>query len=620
MTRVQQIAEIISKLPSDGFFSHLTELLARELNANLVLVSEFFSSKLNIARTLSYNKDGKEYNSVEFSLNDTPCNDVIKKIAPIVSNDIRAIYPNSKLLNQTNAISYIGVPLLENSDKAIGSICLICDKPTEDLDFSLLVMTFAALRASSELVRVREARQYQTTNRQLTEILLNTPSDGAYLIHKDGTIMILNEAAANKINIPIKEAVGKNIFELTDPQIREAKRDHINQVVKSKQPKTMTGFVNGSFLRSTTYPVVDEDGSVNLLSIFIQDLTDMYKVENALKDSEAVNKAIVDSINGFIYTCTNDYTVNFANQKLVHYLGSSPIGKKCHQAIFNNPERCQWCDENTAFKGETTNFEILDTARDRWYYVIFTPKTSPNGTLSHQTLMFDITDYKKTEEELERLNKKIHQEAQSKTELLKEVNHRVKNNLVAILGLLAVEQHYVSNNDKQLVRDVVETISQRISSMLETHKMLSESQWSPVNLSELSERIINNSALSHSVKTVPYSCNVEKSSIAVSPRQSTNIALIFNELVTNSMKYFNNHADEIIINVKFNIDDNYISIIYSDNGPGFPDNILNKNDWNVGLSLIEKLVKGTLRGKMNILNKNGAKTIIFIKLEEPERT
>ncbi|MEI6520554.1 MAG: histidine kinase dimerization/phosphoacceptor domain -containing protein, partial [bacterium] len=496
MTRVQQIAEIISKLPSDGFFSHLTEYLARELNASVVFVSEVSAHDPNTARTLFYYNDGKENKCVEYTLTNTPCHDVIKNNAPIVSDEIRTLYPYSKLLSQVNAVSYTGVPLLENENTPIGSLCLISNKPADDPDYVLLVMTIASIRASSELVRVREARKYKTENRQLTEILLNTPSDGAYLIHKDGTIMILNEAAANKIYLPIKEAVGKNIFELTDPQIREARREHINQVAKSKQPKTMTGFVNGNYLRSTTYPIVDEDGSVNLLSIFIQDLTDMYKVENALKDSEAANKAIVDSINGFIYTCTEDYIVNFANQKLVDNLGSSPVGKKCYQAIFNNSSPCQWC-----IKGETTNFEVQDTDRDKWYYIIFTPKTNPNGTVTHQTLMLDITDRKKNDKELERLNEKIRQEAQSKTELLKEVNHRVKNNLVAILGLLAVEQHYVSNNDKQQVRDVVETISQRINSMLETHKMLSETQWSPINLSELAERIICNSALSHSAKT-----------------------------------------------------------------------------------------------------------------------
>ncbi|MEI6520370.1 MAG: hypothetical protein WCO98_10100, partial [bacterium] len=74
------------------------------------------------------------------------------------------------------------------------------------------------------------------------------------------------------------------------------------------------------------------------------------------------------------------------------------------------------------------------------------------------------------------------------------------------------------------------------------------------------------------------------------------------------------------INVKLKIENNYILIEYSDNGPGYPEEILNKVNWNVGLSLMEKLVKGTLRGKMNILNDGGAKTVIFIKPEEPERT
>ncbi len=620
MIKIQHFAETISKLPSDGFFSFLTELLAQEFDAKIVLVSEVVSPESLTANTLSNYHDGKEIDNVVFSLEHTPCNDVILFNKPIISNEINKLYPKNKTIINNDIVSYAGVPLLESPEKPIGSLCLLCNKPFDDIEYALTLIYIASLRASSELVRVREARKFKTTNRQLTEILLNAPSDGAYLIHKDGTILMLNEAAAEKMRMPIAELVGKNIFELTDPQIRDARRDHILQVVQSKQPKTLTGFVNGNFLRSTTYPVVDEDGSVNLLSIFIQDLTDLYKIENALKDSEAVNKAIIDSINGFIYICDKDYSVQYANPKLIDHLGSSPVGKKCHQTIFNNADKCKWCYENIEFDIEKSNFEIYDSDRDKWYYMIFTPKKNQNGTMSHQTMMLDITSRKEVEEELIRLNEKIHQDAQSKTELLKEVNHRVKNNLVAILGLLAVEQHYISFNEKQQVPDVVETIAQRINSMLETHKMLSDTQWAPLKLSELGERIINNSAFSHSGKLIPYNCNVEESCIKISPRQSTNIALIINELVTNSMKYFNNFTDCININMKCEMIDNYISMEYSDNGPGYPEMILDKKNWNVGLSLIEKLVKGTLRGKIGISNDNGAKTTILIKCEEPERT
>ncbi|MDH4101667.1 MAG: hypothetical protein OEV28_13970, partial [Nitrospirota bacterium] len=59
---------------------------------------------------------------------------------------------------------------------------------------------------------------------------------------------------------------------------------------------------------------------------------------------------------------------------------------------------------------------------------------------------------------------------------------------------------------------------------------------------------------------------------------------------------------------------------YRDNGPGYSKEVIEGKQKNIGIDLIEKLVKGTLRGTILLSNDNGAVTNISIKEEEITRT
>lgn len=218
-----------------------------------------------------------------------------------------------------------------------------------------------------------------------------------------------------------------------------------------------------------------------------------------------------------------------------------------------------------------------------------------------------------------RLYEQTLQDAQTKADLLKEVNHRVKNNLTAIVGLLYAEERYAPAEGRAYIEAAMGRLTQRIGGLLEVHNMLSQSEWGPLPLSELAAQII---AAALKVLSPDQQARVEipSSEIEVSPRQANNLALVIHELVTNTLKYAWNGRKAIYIQVAMALEGDTIRLEYRDDGPGYPEDVLTLRRYNVGIYLIRRLVTTSLRGTLQLANHNGAVTTLYIRTEERNLT
>ena len=207
-----------------------------------------------------------------------------------------------------------------------------------------------------------------------------------------------------------------------------------------------------------------------------------------------------------------------------------------------------------------------------------------------------------------RLHEQAQQDAATKAALLQEVNHRVKNNLTVIIGLLLAEQRYTPSDGLIYVEAMTERLTHRIQGMVTVHEMLSASEWRPLPLSNLATEVIHTTlrALASHAITV----EIPPKSVKVDHKQASSLALIFHELVSNTVKYALAPTDgdggisscrtRIIVNMAS--DDESITLIYQDNGPGYPENVIQMESHDVGLYLIERLVKKNLRGTLTLSN------------------
>ena len=233
---------------------------------------------------------------------------------------------------------------------------------------------------------------------------------------------------------------------------------------------------------------------------------------------------------------------------------------------------------------------------------------------SHQTLLESLASTAAIAIQNAQLYEQARHDAETKLALFHEVNHRVKNNLTAIIGLLYAERRHTSLEGRTY-QDIINTLINRVQGLATVHELLSATEWRPLSLSDLASQIIH-AALHILSSTQRVSVDVQPSPIEVSPEQANHLALIINELATNSMKYAFTGRDNAKITVRIKQQKKLVNLIFRDNGPGFPEDVLQLERHNVGLYLMQTLVQSGLQGELSFYNDDGAVTVIRFKMTQ----
>ncbi|MGD1996829.1 MAG: GAF domain-containing protein, partial [Anaerolineae bacterium] len=210
-----------------------------------------------------------------------------------------------------------------------------------------------------------------------------------------------------------------------------------------------------------------------------------------------------------------------------------------------------------------------------------------------------------------RLYEQAHRDAATKSVLLREVNHRVKNNLSAIIGLLHAARRRTEVRDQQAYQSVMKDLINRVRGLVTVHGLLSTSEWGPLPLSQLTAEVIRSSIRTLS-KEEHISVDVPPSSVCVTADQAHDLTLVINELTTNTVKH-GLREQEAHIAISAGREGDTVRLEFRDNGPGYPQEALEVGGDNVGLDLIDKIVRRNLRGTLSLHNDRGAVAVIRFK-------
>jgi two-component sensor histidine kinase len=216
------------------------------------------------------------------------------------------------------------------------------------------------------------------------------------------------------------------------------------------------------------------------------------------------------------------------------------------------------------------------------------------------------------------LYEQARRDAETRAVLLGEVNHRVKNNLTAIMGLLHVEQRYLEGDARSICRPMVAGLINRIQGLATVHSMLSASEWSSLKLSQLADQVIR-ASLQVLLRDKRVSVEVSPSTVEVTPEQAHSLSLVINELVANTVKHAlaGRHTAHITVGILQDpAAERLVRFEFRDDGPGYPEGVLQGVQYNVGFDLIPNIVRRNLQGKLSLRNEGGAVTVIQFKLEQ----
>ncbi|MCE5213416.1 MAG: histidine kinase, partial [Methanobacterium sp.] len=212
---------------------------------------------------------------------------------------------------------------------------------------------------------------------------------------------------------------------------------------------------------------------------------------------------------------------------------------------------------------------------------------------------------------------KLKESLTEKETLIKEIHHRVKNNLQIISSLLDLQEDYVKEDPSAV--SVLEESKNRVISMAMIHEMIYQSEdLSHINFADYIRNLTSNLFQSYGAGfNITSELNVER--ICLNIETSIPLGLLITELVSNSLKYAFPEAKEGNITIELHQKNNIYELIIGDNGVGIPEEIDFNTESTLGLRLVPSLVH-QLDGTIQLDRNQGTKyTIKFKELKYKER-
>ena len=442
------------------------------------------------------------------------------------------------------------------------------------------------------------------------------------LVHLKGQIIDVNDEYLTLTGFKKKELYGKTTTELniTTSKTIKALIKEFKEKGRINDFKIEINMKSGEkrIVLATNEAITIDGENFNLN--YLYDITHMEKVRKLLIESEEKYREIFNNTRDIISL------VSLSKDGLpdkfldMNEVGIKKLGYSKEELLKMNPIEIMGSDETKE------SLEVAWEKRQKYQYELQAYNISKDGKqfpveisshifkLKGEPVILavtrDITQRKKSELDLKSSLKQ-------KEALLREVHHRVNNNLQIITSLLNLQSSKLEDGKS---RDILMTSQSRIKSMAMIHDKLYKSQdLDSINIKNYLKEYISDIFSLYEVNKniINYQMDIEDLNIGIDT--AIPLGLVINELLINIIKYAFPTGQKGNINIKFNLKDDIYTLIIEDDGVGLPDNIDPNNTETLGLQMANSLIS-QLEGTMEFSKDNGTKfKIIFKELKYKKR-
>ncbi|HPF07422.1 MAG TPA: PAS domain S-box protein, partial [Spirochaetota bacterium] len=322
----------------------------------------------------------------------------------------------------------------------------------------------------------------------------------------------------------------------------------------------------------------------------VQSVIDRKMSDSALKDSEKKLKILMNATTDGAFLMDKNGVILEANSTL-----AARFGKKIEELdglniysvlpenlvesrriiidkVISTCEPAHFEDERNGIMLESNVYPIIDSTGEVSTVAVFSR---------------DITERKRSETEIKSL-------LEQKEMLLREVHHRIKNNMNTVAGLLKLQS--LSIEEPAAIEALNDARGRVQNMMLIYDRLYRSADYKNLNVKDYFENLVN-----EIIKLFPNhsKVNVVKKidDFKLDSKVLFTMGIMINELITNTFKYAFDETDnpELAFSLSFN--DGRVSFAVKDNGPGLPDNVKTGNRNGFGLNLVSSLAE-QLEGEM----------------------
>lgn len=268
--------------------------------------------------------------------------------------------------------------------------------------------------------------------------------------------------------------------------------------------------------------------------------------------------------------------------------------------------------------GLNTVIDIREKLKNKNVRIVLRTGHPGKAPESKIIMKYDINDYKeKTELTIQKLfttitsSLRAYRELYTKDLLLKEVHHRVRNNLQLLSSIINLRIN--STEDKNILKFLKEYQNQINSMALVHKKVYQNNDIAYLEIKEYIYSLVRSIFQSYNIKDDRISLRLDIDNLYIEPDIAIPFGIIINELISNTLKYAFPGKEKGHIYIKLEkIEEGTYTFIISDNGIGLPENIDFNNIHSMGLKMVNLLVN-QIGGIISIDRDNGTKYIITFK-------
>lgn len=360
--------------------------------------------------------------------------------------------------------------------------------------------------------------------------------------------------------------------------------------------------------------ILDQEGCEREFESFLENITDRLEAEKALRESEEKFRVLAETAPAAIVVYQDEKFV-YVNPAAVRLFGyGEPELLRMKFWKWAHPEsRPQIMARGMARqRGEAVPIQyehrFVNKNGEVGWVMVAAGSITYRGKPAGIATFIDITENKRSEE-------KMQAALAEKVVLLKEVHHRVKNNLQIISSLLELQSDYMEGDDS---RKFIRESQDRIRSMAIVHEQLYKSEdLAVIDFARYVDELVTSLHRSSARSAEKITTDIDIRDIELGIDQAISCGLIINELVSNALKHAfpSDRGGHVLIRGYLDEED-HVCLTVADNGVGLPRDFDIATTESLGLQIVTLLTR-QLRGTLEIRGDSGL--AVFIRFRSLQR-
>lgn len=254
-----------------------------------------------------------------------------------------------------------------------------------------------------DITRQKKIAQALAKSEERYRSVFENTGAGTIIIEKDTTIALANAGFEKLTGYTKAELEGRMKWPAIVAKaedVKMMKQNHFRRRKSGGQAPIEYEFtlVDKSGNRKSVFLRVDIIVGTNLSVASMIDTTTLTVTRRNLRESESKLTGILAAFEGLVYTCGQDFQIDYMNKALAALVGEKNDRKACHQLIFGLSAPCRWCEKERVFAGETVKYEFENPRDGRWYYAVTSPVYERGDRVAKsQSVIIDIHERKRKE-------------------------------------------------------------------------------------------------------------------------------------------------------------------------------------------------------------------------------